>query len=239
MPSTLELYESELAKVIKQHEAKAEKVVPELYKLLRQMQEPKEARTTLEHDLSRIWKVDTIQKYLPDECKDQKAQELGRKRQQSRKLTHAETIPAENNPNAEEILVSNNGSQQPDSTPIVNSLPAAINNIAAEARAELKEEKRTTIGAVPDRHANHAERQAVRIQELEQILQENNDYIKDLKERLAVKDNRIRELEETREVKIGIEVNDRILPTIITVRQLPKFSVFGIVDPVRMKALEH
>lgn len=226
MVSTMQLYEQELAKVLKQFEAKASVTVPKLYNLLKHAgQEPKEARATLESDLGKIWKLETISRYLPDESKD-KAQQEHRKKRTEKEQSEKQTMVA---------TITTDGSESPlVSTP---SEPFAK-------------------GATEDREATRREKQGFKLQELTALLAQKDrtlidmqeklkaatssdgldeEYVHQLKQKIKEQAERIEELEETRIEEIEVQDTREYLPLKVTVRQKPKFSLYAVLNTPKLR----
>lgn len=219
MVSTMQLYEQELAKVLKQFEAKASVTVPKLYSLLKHAgQEPKEARATLESDLGKIWKLETISRYLPDESKD-KAQQEHRKKRTEKEQSEKQTMVA---------TITTDGRE----SPLVSS--------PSEPFAK---------GAPEDREATRHEKQGFRIQELTALIAQKDRMLIDMQEKLKAATNsddgldeeyvhqlkqKIKSLEEGYQVDADLEVGDKWLPVTVFVRPSNK-SAKVVVNERRLK----
>lgn len=73
--ASTDLYLAWLDRLYDTHENNSKKAVLEAHKLLKaQGKDAKEIRTTIEHDLGKIWKIDTIQRHYPDDLRDPEMQ---------------------------------------------------------------------------------------------------------------------------------------------------------------------
>jgi hypothetical protein len=89
----------DLAELIRRRTELAKEYIPKLYEDLRKEHfDGQDARAKIEEDCKGLWSKATIRKYLPDEAKNKKAQDMARKANatKSEKLTKARMDLAEN-----------------------------------------------------------------------------------------------------------------------------------------------